>query len=76
MRKDSEQKDSPYLHDFQPSRPSVSSFELNAQYRIAHALEYIAAQLGQINQKLGTIEASFPKPPAKKSGQIVGGGQP
>jgi hypothetical protein len=62
MHKQGSQESNPYFHDFQPSRPNIS-IELDAQYRIAHALEYIAAQLRQINQKLATIEASFRKPP-------------
>lgn len=35
---------------------------LKAEDRIAHAMEYIAGQIGQINAKLDRIAASFPVP--------------
>lgn len=41
---------------YSPSRPSTGSGpETDATLRIAHALEYIAAQLGQINSKFDKL---------------------
>ena len=41
---------------YSPSRPSTGSGpETDAALRIAHALEYIAAQLGQINSKFDKL---------------------
>lgn len=49
-----QQLDSSYNHPFRPAHAGVTT-GMDAQLRIAHALEYIAAQLGQINQKLDVI---------------------
>lgn len=41
---------------YEPSRPDLTAgIEGHAALRIAHALEYIAAQLGQISAKLDVI---------------------
>ncbi len=41
---------------YSPSRPATGSGpEVDATLRIAHALEYIAAQLGQINSKIDKL---------------------
>jgi hypothetical protein len=39
---------------FQPLQPKTMSLDTTA-LRIAHALEYIAAQLGQVNAKLDKL---------------------
>jgi hypothetical protein len=41
---------------YSPSRPEAGGgIEVDAALRIAHALEYIAAQLGQINSKIDKL---------------------
>jgi hypothetical protein len=41
---------------YSPSRTDTGSgIEVDATLRIAHALEYIAAQLGQINSKIDKL---------------------
>jgi hypothetical protein len=42
---------------FEPLKPTTG--EHDAQLRIAHALEYIATQIGEINRKLDRLD---PKP--------------
>ncbi|MGD0722157.1 MAG: hypothetical protein ABR970_14055 [Roseiarcus sp.] len=41
---------------FEPAAPSGQTVEIDAQLRAAAALEYIAAQLGQINARLKRAE--------------------
>ena len=50
---------------YQPTMPSTGNLQTDHVVRIAHALEYIAAQLGQINSKLDAIVADYPKPRTK-----------
>jgi hypothetical protein len=40
---------------FQPGYPKTGNPDTDAALRIAHALEYIAAQLGQVNAKLDKL---------------------
>jgi hypothetical protein len=37
---------------FQTAQPTGAGLDSDAQIRIAHALEYIAVQLGEINERL------------------------
>jgi hypothetical protein len=57
---------------FQPAAPSGQTVEIDAQLRIAAALEYIAAQLGQINARLQRAEdarAPGVAPPPELAGE-------
>lgn len=47
---------------YSPVQGAGANLQDNAAVRIAHALEYIAAQLGQINAKLSIIAGEKPKP--------------
>jgi hypothetical protein len=51
---------------FRPAAPSGQTAEIDAHLRIAAALEYIAAQIGQINARLQRAEdeANAPEPDA------------
>jgi hypothetical protein len=45
-----------YSTPFVPSNVSGNGIDIDAQLRIAHALEYIAAQLGEINRRQASRE--------------------
>jgi hypothetical protein len=53
---------------FQPEPPSASGtgLDVDATLRMAHALEYIAAQLGQINAKLDALVSGLARPRQKE----------
>jgi hypothetical protein len=44
---------------------------VGADLRIAQALEYIAAQMGEINRKLDRVSAGFPEPKKKGGTSMV-----
>jgi hypothetical protein len=45
-------------NEFPPAKPYVPALTTEPSFRIAHALEFIAAQLAQINAKMGRSQAS------------------
>lgn len=45
----------PTNEPFKRSKPSTHQPEVDAALRIAHALEYIADQIGQLNAKLDKL---------------------
>jgi hypothetical protein len=56
---------------FELAAPSGQTVEIDAQLRAAAALEYIAAQLGQINARLkraGDVAAPNRDPPPETAG--------
>lgn len=54
---------------FEPLRPTTGQHD--AELRIAHALEYIAIQIGEINRKLDRI---VPSKPSSEREDLDGGG--
>jgi hypothetical protein len=54
---------------FEPLKPTTG--EHDAQLRIAHALEYIAIQIGEINRKLDRLA---PNRPSSEIEDLDGGG--
>jgi hypothetical protein len=46
---------------FKPSSQAANHAELQAALRVAHALEYIAAQLGMLNAKIDKLTGELAK---------------
>lgn len=65
----------------QPFRPldprAGGNLEMNTSLRTAHALEYIAVQMGEINAKLTVIVSKLEEQKtATATSQVIGGGKP
>jgi hypothetical protein len=54
---------------FKPLNPHGLNIEFHWQARVAHALEFIAAQLGEINERLANEAAEMARRRAEKEQQ-------